>query len=111
MKRTVLLPCLFLVCIVLQARDRQNFDRGWRFLLADTAVMASPDYNDAHWRTLDLPHDWAVEGDFMATNPSGAGGGALPGGVGWYRKHFKMENGKDGGKEKPLLYFLEFDGV
>ena len=107
MKRFVGVLCTLACLAVVQARDRQNFDRGWRFLLADTAVMATADYDDGHWRTLDLPHDWAIEGDFMATNPSGAGGGALPGGVGWYRKHFSpLQNGGAQGR-----WYLEFDGV
>ena len=56
---------------------------------------------------LCLPHDWAIEGDFYAGNPSGAGGGALPGGIGWYRKHFLLDcEAEPGGR-----YFIEFDGV
>lgn len=92
-----------MVGLTAQARDRKNFDAGWRFILADSAQMSKPKYNDSHWRKVDLPHDWAIEGDFSAGNPSGAGGGALPGGVGWYRKHFRI---KEVGR-----YFLEFDGV
>ncbi len=103
MKRIFLLLCALSLVFGLQARKRQNFDKGWRFILADSANMARVNYNDAHWRLLDLPHDWAVEGDFMASNPSGASGGALPGGVGWYRKHFRVDN--------PMMYFVEFDGV
>ena len=85
------------------ARNRRNFDAGWRFILADSARMSKPEYNDSHWRLLNLPHDWAIEGDFSAGNPSGAGGGALPGGVGWYRKHFRVSEVRK--------YYLEFDGV
>ena len=85
------------------SRDRRCFDQNWRFILADSAKMAKPEYNDGHWRLLNLPHDWAIEGDFSAGNPSGAGGGALPGGVGWYRKHFRISEVR--------RYFLEFDGV
>ena len=69
--------------------------------------MATQTYNDTHWRTLDLPHDWAIEGDFYASNPSGAGGGALPGGIGWYRKHFSLDCEAVPGNR----YFIEFDGV
>ena len=87
----------------LQGRQRELFDANWRFVLADSAEMARAEYNDNHWRKLTLPHDWAIEGDFMASNPSGASGGALPGGVGWYRKHFRVY--------EPCLYMLEFDGV
>ena len=88
-----------------QARERKNIDAGWQFILADSAQMASPAYNDSQWRTLDLPHDWAIEGDFHAGNPSGAGGGALPGGIGWYRKRFTVQ---DVTNQKT---FVEFDGV
>ena len=83
------------------------FDKGWRFILADTAAMATPEYHDAFWRQLDVPHDWAIEGDFYVGNPSGAGGGALPGGIGWYRKTFEVGS-EDAKSEK---FFLEFDGV
>ena len=85
------------------ARERTSFDCDWRFILADSVQMSQLSYSDAHWRRIDVPHDWAIEGDFSAGNPSGAGGGALPGGIGWYRKHFKKEEGKKS--------FLEFDGV
>ena len=96
-----------LMGLTAQARERQCFDKDWRFILADTATMAKVDYNDSFWRRLDLPHDWAIEGDFYAGNPSGAGGGALPGGIGWYRKHFVLS------RHDNILdrVFLEFDGV
>ena len=93
--------------LTVQARDRQNFDAGWRFILADSVQMSSQTYNDGHWRILNLPHDWAIEGDFFVGNPSGAGGGALPGGIGWYRKHFSLDCEAVPGNR----YFIEFDGV
>ena len=98
---------MLLTAIITQARERKNFDAGWRFILADSAQMATPTYNDTHWRTLDLPHDWAIEGDFYVGNPSGAGGGALPGGIGWYRKHLSLDCESVPGNR----YFIEFDGV
>ena len=94
---------LALMGVTAQARERQNFDKDWRFVLGDSAQMAKADYNDSWWRQLDVPHDWAREGDFYVGNPSGAGGGALPGGIGWYRKHFTLD--------KTEKVFLEFDGV
>ena len=89
----ILLAALLLAVLTVSARERKNFDADWLFILSDSASMARPDYNDGHWRRLNLPHDWAIEGDFSAGNPSGAGGGALPGGVAWYRKHFNISNG------------------
>ena len=90
-----------------EAREVRNFDNDWLFILADSAQMRETGYNDSHWRALDLPHDWAIEGDFLASNPSGAGGGALPGGIGWYRKHFQV----DGATLGKNLTIIEFDGV
>ena len=107
-----------LTAVAASGRHRQNFDRDWRFLLADSVCMSLPDYDDSHWRRLSVPHDWAIEGDFHVDNPSGATGGALPGGVGWYRKTFRIENLKNGGMEElqsfnpsTSKFFLEFDGV
>ena len=99
--------CLVLVLCgltTIQGRQRQNFDADWLFILGDSAQMSQVDYNDSFWRRLDVPHDWAIEGDFYAGNPSGAGGGALPGGIGWYRKSFFLPAGREN-------VFLEFDGV
>ena len=108
MKRLFLLSvALMAISLSMQARQRDNFDKGWLFILGDSAQMATSAYNDSHWRKLSLPHDWAIEGDFYAGNPSGAGGGALPGGIGWYRKHFLLDcEAEPGGR-----YFIEFDGV
>lgn len=105
--RIFLLTAVLMAAIYSQARERQNFDAGWRFILADSAQMAGSSYQDEHWRMLNLPHDWAIEGDFLASNPSGAGGGALPGGIGWYRKHFFIDSERISGSR----YFIEFDGV
>ena len=107
MRKLFCLVCVLCGLTTIQARQRQNFDADWLFILADTARMSQVDYNDSFWRRLDLPHDWAIEGDFYAGNPSGAGGGALPGGIGWYRKTFTV-NGEEVKREK---FFLEFDGV
>ncbi len=95
-----------LVALPTTARDRQNFDKGWLFTLADSAGMEKNNYADVAWRHLNLPHDWAIEGDFSPSNPSGASGGALPGGIGWYRKHFTVNP-----KDKNDRYTITFDGV
>ena len=108
-RRLAFLVCLLSTLMGLQAeaRERLNFDKDWRFLLGDSAQMAKAEYNDSWWRRLDVPHDWAIEGDFYVGNPSGASGGALPGGIGWYRKHFTMNRESTTNHR----YFIEFDGV
>ena len=73
-------------------------------MLGDDAThWAEVDYDDGGWKLLHLPHDWSIEGEFSESHPAGVWGGALPGGVGWYRKHFATPEGKK--------VCLEFDGV
>ena len=63
-------------------------DSGWKFLPGDPSGAASRSFNDSSWRTVDLPHDWSIEGIPDKNNPSGSGGGYFPTGTGWYRKAF-----------------------
>ena len=87
-------------------RQVESFTTGWKFKLGDTKDAMQMGLEDADWRTLDLPHDWSIEGEFSPDHPATVGGGALPGGVGWYRKSFSLPDGA-GGKH----VFIEFDGV
>ncbi|WP_314272292.1 glycoside hydrolase family 2 TIM barrel-domain containing protein [Hoylesella shahii] len=86
--------------------ERQLWDAQWRFALADSPEMAQLSYDDSAWRVLNLPHDWAIEGNFYVKNPSGAVGGALPGGVGWYRKRLMLTDNNEHSR-----YVLHFDGA
>ncbi|MGP1467757.1 MAG: glycoside hydrolase family 2 TIM barrel-domain containing protein [Hoylesella shahii] len=86
--------------------ERQLWDAQWRFALADSLEMAQLSYDDSAWRVLNLPHDWAIEGNFYVKNPSGAVGGALPGGVGWYRKRLMLTDNNEHSR-----YVLHFDGA
>jgi beta-galactosidase len=80
-----------------------SFNEAWRFHLGD---LDGKNADDSHWRQLNLPHDWSIEGSFSQSNPAGTGGGALPGGIGWYRKTFTLP-----ATAKGKLVFIEFDGV
>jgi beta-galactosidase len=83
-----------------------NFNHGWRFNLGDVTNGQAPDLDDTKWRALNLPHDWSIEGEFSEKNPAGFGGGALPGGLGWYRKIFMLPASANG-----KSVFIDFDGV
>ncbi len=84
-------------------RTVHDFNFDWHFMLGDSSDYSIPSFDDSHWRTLHLPHDWSIEREFSPNHPAGVWGGALPGGIGWYRKHFTTP--------KDEVVMLEFDGV
>jgi beta-galactosidase len=113
-------------------RRDQLFDDGWRFLRGDAPGAELPDFNDAQWRALDLPHDFSVE-DLPPRTADANGEGALwgttvlparigpfdtelsqggrdtgwfVGGTGWYRKRFSAADVPAGGYVE-----IVFDGV
>lgn len=89
-----------------QTRNTENFNNNWRFQLGDVKEAISKGFDDSKWRKLNLPHDWSIEGTFSPDHPATTGGGALPGGIGWYRKSFSIPE-----SDKQKLVFIDFDGV
>lgn len=105
-------------------REKLSLDNGWRFHLGDIPFpevkghqksysnakagkaggAAATDYDDTDWRTLNLPHDWAVEGSFDSI--ANLAQGYRKRGIGWYRRSFKIDP-KDKGKNLEL----QFDGI
>ena len=85
----------YVVCLLLassgEARQVRTFDFDWRFAQGDCPEASAFAYDDAGWRTLDLPHDWSIGGEYDEANPGGIAMGFLPGGIGWYRKTFEWE--------------------
>ena len=75
---------------------KQLFDADWQFSQDSTK-----------WRTVNLPHDWSIKGDFDKEAAAGNDGAYLPTGKGWYRKQFKVESSKF--KDQRLR--LYFEGV
>ena len=87
-------------------RQRLLMDFGWKFERGDAKGAEAAGFDDKGWRSLDLPHDWGIEGPLEQSNPSGGQGGYAPAGVGWYRKHFVTPAGWQGKQER-----VEFDGI
>ncbi|MBN2615771.1 MAG: glycoside hydrolase family 2 protein [Bacteroidales bacterium] len=83
-----------------------DFDNHWHFHLGDVPGAQAVAFHDSAWRLLDLPHDWSIEGRFDKNSPAGAGGGYLNGGIGWYRKTFRLDR-----TQKGKQVFIDFDGV
>lgn len=119
---------------------KRKFDDGWKFFYGDLPPRQDTDgwggakaraysfgaasmaLNDSAWRTVELPHDFVLEGDFTRKRTADSdmlqipemesvdsrhfAGGSLEMGVGWYRKHFFVEKELE---EKRIL--LHFDGI
>jgi beta-galactosidase len=64
------------------------------------------DFDDSSWRRVDLPHDWAIEGPFLATGPHGGMGRLPSAGVGWYRRKLTVPKADEG-----RSIFLDVDGA
>jgi len=88
------------------ARSTLNFNQNWTFNLGDVNDGQNTSLDDSKWRKVNLPHDWSIEGEFSKDNPATPEGGALPGGIGWYRKTFTVP-----ASSKGKLVYIAFDGV
>ncbi len=108
----------------LAGRERLSLDRGWLFHLGDIVPpeikgheatygnakagnapgAAGTTYDDGGWRTLSLPHDWAVEGPFDPN--ANLSQGYRPRGVGWYRRYLKVDPA-----ERGRHFELQFDAI
>ncbi|MEQ1603278.1 MAG: beta-galactosidase GalB [Pyrinomonadaceae bacterium] len=73
--------------------------------LGENVIYTKPSFNDAAWRTLNVPHDWGIEGDFVQALP-GETGKRPWAGVGWYRKHFNVA-----ASDKDKQIYIDFDGA
>lgn len=111
MKQTII---LFLGFILFSACNRNNtpiderinIDFGWQFTLHNPDMDSSIELNTKNSVSVDLPHDWSIEGTPEKENPSGKDGGYYPGGMGWYQKKLDWDNAwKDKWVE------ITFDGV
>lgn len=101
-----------------------SMDKGWLFHLGEVSEPevkghtysymaakaggatggASPSCSFDGWQTVDLPHDWAVYGEF---NPDeGPAHGYKPRGKAWYVKRFRLD---EADKDKQIL--VEFEGI
>ncbi len=105
-------------------REHLSLDANWKFHLGDDwpdalhlensgtgGGPASGKFSDSYWRTVNLPHDWAVELPFDPSADGSHGFKALgrnfpSNSVAWYRRTFELP-ASDSGKR----IWLTFDGV
>jgi beta-galactosidase len=93
-----------------------DFGQGWKFALVNPygitdpggayANAQDPGFDDSGWRQLDVPHDWSIELAPVDNTSTSSSTGFLPGGLGWYRKHFTLPRSLAGQRIS-----IEFDGV
>jgi len=105
-------------------REHLSLDAGWKFHLGDdwpdalrldkagtSSGPAMETFGDETWRTVDLPHDWAIEAPFDQNADANHGYKAVGPGfektsIGWYRRTFTLPKGDEGKR-----IWVTFDGV
>src|ERR1700722_7177394 len=106
------------------SREHLSLDTGWKFHLCDDwpnalsfvnsgtgSGPAAQKFNDAYWRVVELPHDWAVELPFDPASDGGHGfkplGVKYPtNSIAWYRREFHLST-----DDSSKRIWLTFDGV
>lgn len=111
LKRFALLSsivCLFSACSFEEKDIRivEDFNFNWSFKLGNHPEAKKLEFQGSDWTKLNLPHDWSIEGEFSEEHPTKPEGGALPAGIGWYRKAFTIS---EAWVDKSVS--IEFDGV
>jgi beta-galactosidase len=97
------------------SRSVHSLNEGWRFHLGAVSGATAPNFNDHSWRSVDVPHDYVVEGKFVPEDPTANKGGRpdwfwlhgfLPVQPAVYRKELSIP-----ASAKGKTLWLEFDGV
>jgi beta-galactosidase len=125
MKKTgsFLVFCIWISVLVAQTREEFLLEKGWKFSRIDNSEAVKPEFEDAQWQTVTVPHDWAIYGPFdgnadvqnvaieqdgekKASLKAGRTGGLPFIGVGWYRIKFQTP-----GFDKSKKAIVLFDGA
>ncbi|WP_210516538.1 beta-galactosidase GalB [Hymenobacter terricola] len=123
--KKLLAAALLLATLPAAAQSRHEYllDSNWKFSKGDVPDAAKPEFADAKWQTVSVPHDWAIGGPFdgnndlqsvkieqnnekAATLKAGRTGGLPFIGTGWYRRQLAVP-GFGPGQRAVLL----FDGA
>ncbi|MDU0356145.1 glycoside hydrolase family 2 TIM barrel-domain containing protein [Paraglaciecola aquimarina] len=91
-----------------QVRHVYDFNFDWKFHLGDVESAFLPNGitpNNPAWKTVRVPHDWSAYLPYTQTK-SASSTGFKAGGIGWYRKQFKLSQ-----DELNKVIWLEFDGI
>lgn len=70
-----------------------------------TEPWCAPGTDDSSWRSLTLPHDFVVEGNFSQSASTSQG--YLPFGIGYYRKHLTLP----AALSSATVFYLDLDGA
>ena len=89
----------------IKTRVVEDFNNDWKFNLSNQKDAFDLNFNDTAWQNINVPHDWSIEQGYTQEN-SAASTGFVPGGIGWYRKTFKLSS-----NDKDRTIKILFDGV
>lgn len=83
-----------------------DFCFDWKFFEGNVPDAQQINFDEIGWADVNLPHDWSITGPLDRKNPGGKDNGYFPGGIGWYRKHFRLLPADEGKK-----VCVQFDGI
>lgn len=78
----------------------------WKFFKGDTANAQQMNFDDSDWTDVDLPHDWSIAEPKDRENSGSKQNGYFSGGIGWYRKHFRLSP-----TDESRQVYVQFDGI
>ena len=82
----------------------QGFNDNWKFYLGDASGAEAQAFDDSTWEYVTLPHDYSIDQSYSSSME--AESAYKPGGVGWYRKSFYVDQALAGKQVR-----IDFDGV
>ncbi len=88
-------------------RKAEKLNRDWLFILGDSDKYSKYELDEKSFRLVTVPHDWSNEYELKEDASTGGGGGYGESGIGWYRRHFSLDNVPLPGDK----LFLYFEGV
>ena len=87
-------------------RADYSFNPGWKFIREDVTNAEQVAFDDSKWADVSAPHTYNDVDSYTDIISHSGGDRRAWTGITWYRKHFKLPTGANGGK-----VFLEFEGL
>jgi beta-galactosidase len=93
----LIFACMLSAFALSAAAEQRSLSQDWLFQKGDVAEAQTSALDDEAWVHVSVPHDWSIMDKADGSPPfdpkaeAGQDSGYLPGGIGWYRRHIKLD--------------------